>query len=365
MKKILKVVVFISIFIIILHLLDVLFNPTGTEKEWNEANAILEFYKQNKNTIDVMYFGNSSVYSGISPMEIYQNTGITSYTFSTPGQKVWSSYYLIKETLKTQSPKIIFLDVGEFFSNKDSQDELNIRRAIDPLKFSFNKIEMIMDNVYGLSFYDKLSCIIPAIRYHSRVDQLDEADFRKFLNTNDYTYKGYILEDRVNAYNNSSKKNKKNKKKSSYSTESEVNTENVKTFENNNTEFSTEVSEKLYKIIKLCDEKNIKLVLLNMPSPKTWQQEKSDTINDFADKESLEYIDLNTDENVSMDWQKDSEDGGDHLNIYGAEKVGKYLSDYLLNNYSLENHKNDEKYSDWNTMLEKYNLEKENKKINN
>ena len=70
---------------------------------------------------------------------------------------------------------------------------MSIRRAIDSLKFSKNKLEMIWDEDYKLSNYDKLSCIFPILRFHSRWDKLDESDLRKFVFEGNYTDKGYLL----------------------------------------------------------------------------------------------------------------------------------------------------------------------------
>ena len=61
----------------------------------------------------------------------------------------------------------------------------------------------------------------------------------------------------------------------------------------------------------------------------------------------------------TTDWDKDTQDEGNHLNIYGAEKVGKYIATYLKNNYNLDDHRNDEKYQKWNDELENYKKQKE------
>ena len=56
-----------------------------------------------------------------------------------------------------------------------------------------------------------------------------------------------------------------------------------------------------------------------------------------------------------IDWPTDSIDGV-HSNIFGANKMTNYIGEYLNNNYKLINHKNDPKYSRWDSDLINYNF---------
>ena len=178
-KNVLKIIIFLTIFMILFCALGRFFNPTGTIMEWFQSYTVTEFYKERNNSIDVLYVGNSCIYTGVSPMEVYKHTGITGYAFSTSGQRMVSSYYFIKEAFRTQQPKLVILEIGEAFTGIDKNDEMSIRRAIDSLKFSKNKLEMIWDEDYRLSNYDKLSCIFPILRFHSRWDISFRKDNKK------------------------------------------------------------------------------------------------------------------------------------------------------------------------------------------
>ena len=320
-KNILKIVVFITIFMILFCVLGIFFNPTGTIKEWFQSYTVIEFYKEKKNSIDVLYVGNSCVYTGISPMEIYKNTGITGYAFSTSGQRIVSSYYFIKEAFKTQTPKLVFLEIGEAFTGIDQNDEMSIRRAIDSLKFSKNKLDMIFDEDYQLSNYDKLSCIFPILRFHSRWNNLDESDLRKFVFKGNYTEKGYLLEKNIKKYNGKIDKRLKN--------DQEKETDDVKEIQLEISKIPAEVRVKIDKIIEYCKQKNSELIFIKLPEPLAWNEEKHEIIKYYAKEKNIKFIDLNYDEKINIDWQTDTQDEGNHLNLYGAKKVGQYLSDYL------------------------------------
>ena len=50
---------------------------------------------------------------------------------------------------------------------------------------------------------------------------------------------------------------------------------------------------------------------------------------------------------IGINWKTDSLDQGDHLNFSGAEKVTKYLGNYLSEKYKLPDHRGDSAYAAW------------------
>ena len=108
------------------------------------------------------------------------------------------------------------------------------------------------------------------------------------------------------------------------------------------------------KIKKLCDDNNIKLVLIGNPSKRSWSYSKILTINKIAKDYDLEFVDMNTDNPTNIDWISDTKDKGIHLNYRGAKKVSKYIGNYLKETNLLEDHRNDEKYKDWHIAYQKY-----------
>lgn len=348
-----KIIAFIVIFILLMHFFGILFNPTGTYKEWFQSYTIIEFYKQERDTVDFLYVGNSCVYTGISPMEMYNNIGVTGYSLSTPRQQMWSSYYWIKEAFQYQKPQAVFLEVGEAFSNLQSNDELSIRRAIDSMKLGKTKLEMIQDDDFELSGFDKLTCIFPVLRYHSRWNKIDEVDFRKFADKYEYTFFGFLMNKNVKKYGKDIDQNKNKKIKPRAE---EINPEAI---------LAKETIEKMERIEKYCKDNNSELVLIKVPEPRFWSEDKSRIIAEYAKERGLKFIDLNYDENINIDWATDTQDGGDHLNLKGAEKVGTYLSNFIKSNFEIEDHREDIKHQKWNQRQEEYNFRKNNNNQNN
>ena len=110
------------------------------------------------------------------------------------------------------------------------------------------------------------------------------------------------------------------------------------------------------KIIDICKENNTELVLTYIPSPVTWSEEKYNEIQNFAKSHNLKYIDLNKNNLADINWKDDTEDGGWHLNLYGAMKVTDYIGRVLKDEYNLPNHKKDEEYNGWYEEEKRYDI---------
>ena len=94
-----------------------------------------------------------------------------------------------------------------------------------------------------------------------------------------------------------------------------------------------------------------------MMLPTNWNHSNHKTMKKFCKDENIEFLDLNDKEKrdeIKIDWKRDSKDGGDHLNHYGARKVTHYLEKYLSDMNILQDHRNDNEYSNWNDSYKIY-----------
>ena len=311
------------------------------------AGAMRDMYKQDKNTIDVLYVGDSNVYTGVSPLEIYNNIGVTGFSASTPGLDLIGSYYVTKEFFKTQSPKIVMLDTGEFFTTRDYFTELSTRSEIDYMNFSLDKLDLINEKYFDFSLKEKISFVFPLIRFHDRYQRLTEFDVRKVIQKAEISYKGYLYNIKIEKY--------KNKSKNNYQEYKKFKEEHKKIdIENSDLKILDYVNEKIDLLKELCQKNNSELILISMPVTDERAMEKHEIIQKFADEKGIKYINLNFESDEPIDWETDTQDKGQHLNIKGAEKVGRYLSKYLIDNFNFENKKENEKYKKWNEVLQAY-----------
>ena len=63
---------------------------------------------------------------------------------------------------------------------------------------------------------------------------------------------------------------------------------------------------------------------------------------------------------IGIDYETDTYDGGLHMNLSGAEKITRYLGDALQQNIELEDRRDDQKLAAaWNEKRERYDWDKE------
>jgi len=48
-------------------------------------------------------------------MDLYEEKGITSYVYSTSGQRIPTSYYYLKNVFRTQKPELVFVSADLAF----------------------------------------------------------------------------------------------------------------------------------------------------------------------------------------------------------------------------------------------------------
>ena len=219
-------------------------------------------------------------------------------------QRIPETYYMLKQGFKGQSPKIVMLETNTLF------------RDIGAVKSTQAILEQ-MGQYY-----------LPVFRYHNLwKTAVDEPK----IHTN---YKGFVIRDEVAPYEGKPDYMKKKKK-------CETMPKYVKIY--------------LEKIEELCEKNNAQLLLVSMPSPKNWNHKRHAEMQQYADEKGIAYLDLNEKvEELGLNWAEDTQDKGDHLNVYGAEKVTSYLGNYLEDNYELEDHRNDPAYEAWNQLAEQY-----------
>lgn len=347
LKKILYVFGFLCFLLIGLIVLSRIFEPKRLTNIDNMYTHIIKgFYNEEKNSLDVMFMGNSDVYRGIAPIELWDEYGITSYSYTSPGQRMWTGYYILKDALKYQHPKVIFFNVDSLFNETSSSDN-NYRKVFDGMPNDEVKFEAINDPIYNFSLKTKISFYFPIFRFHSRYNELTEDDFKYAFYNGKFDYKGMDL------------------------ITTKVPYEREFRYLNNDYDASipTKCKKYLDLIIELCKKENINIVLFELPSADSWTNKRHETTALYAKEHNVPFLDFNYNtEEFDFNWLEDTSDGGDHLNVYGATKITRQIGKYIDENYDLKDHRSDKNYSDWNESSKKYHEDiilKENGKLSN
>lgn len=273
--------------------------------------SLIQIQKEPENSIDLLILGDSLSYTALSPMQMWRDYGITSFIGGQSGQKIHETYYMLKTALETQSPKLVVIETDVL---------LHSRTGLGRIR---EKIE------------EKLSFYFPVFRYHNI--------WKPLLMGTEYaeeSYKGFMLRDTIQAY-----------KKGEYMKETA-----------DKVTLSPVVTEYMDKIINLCSENDIQILLVSTPSPVNYNFKKYNALKEYAKENNLKYLDMNLKvKKLGINWESDTLDKGDHLNLLGAQKITGYFGDYLKSRYNLLDHRKDKKYEMWNRDAEDYEKKLEKK----
>lgn len=308
-SKVLKCVVFLLILLALMGLVSFGFAPKNNTPEGDidnvKANGILG---EKSDSIDVLIVGDSESYTAVTPMQMWNEQGFTSYICGTSAQKLPFTLQFIERGFRSQSPKVVVLETNEIFRK------------------------------YSLSDYilSRTENYLPIFSFHDRWKTMKWSElFSKASFTWTDTFKGYR-----------------------YNTEiQEADTSSYMKYTDAIQEIPSSNLKCLKQIQKICEDNNAKLLLVSIPSTRNWNYKRHNAIQKYAEENGLAYIDMNLmNEEISIDWKKDTRDKGDHLNYYGAVKVSGYLGKYLKEEYKLSDHRNDKEYARWNADYEKYRM---------
>ena len=318
MKK-LKVFILIIVFLFLFIFINELFAQKYVTN-FPEGSMIDDYYEDPENH-EVIILGDCEVYANFTPMVMYKNEGITAYVRGNSHQLIWQSYGLLKETLKYEIPKVVVLNVASLKVSEPEKEPYN-RLLLDKMKWSKEKIEIIKSSMTEDESF--ISYIFPIIRYHSRYNELTLDDLKYMFNHKVVTYNGYLINKEIKGVSTLPTK----KRLGSY------------TFKDN-------VIDYLDKIRELCQENNIKLVLIKAPSLYPyWYTEYDNQVRDYANKYDLDYYNfLDNIEEIGIDYSHDTYDGGLHLNLYGATKLSTYFGSILKDKYDLTDYRLDNEIS--------------------
>ena len=286
-----------------------------------EEGSMISAYYDQAGGHDVIFIGDCELYANFSPLEMYRTYGITAYVRGNSQQLIWQSYYVLEETLKYETPKVVVFNVNSMRYGEPVSEAYN-RLALDQMRWSKQKVQMILASMTEEE--DFLSYVFPILRYHSRFDELTSEDFEYLLKTKENTWNGYQLHQTVEPMGRLPAK----RPLPDY-------------------RFADVCYEYLEKMTALCKENGIELILVKAPSQYPyWYDEYDAQIGEFAETHGLAYYNfVAVTEQIGLDFATDTYDAGLHLNLSGAVKLSNYFGQILVDNHGIKDHRGDPEIS--------------------
>ena len=318
-KNILRAVATTVAILLCLYLLQRLLMPKYAT-DVVEGALIAEYYKEEKDH-DVVFIGDCEVYENFSPYILWKEYGINSYIRGSAQQLIWQSYYLLEDTLRYEKPEIVIFNVLSMKYNEPQKEAYN-RMSLEGMKWSDSKIKSIQASMTEEENF--LDYVFPILRYHSRWSELTWEDVKYMFHTPKVSHNGYYMRVDVKPAENVPE----GKVLADYN-------------------FGENAYSYLDKITKLCKENDIQLILVKAPSLYPyWYEEWEVQMEEYAEENELLYINfLELQEETGLDFMSDTYDAGLHLNLFGAEKITRYLGEILREQEGIEDRREEEHLS--------------------
>lgn len=366
-KNVIKVTVFLGILGVFFWGAQRIVMPKYYYPNTTVAEAASRIYRgfldEEKDSIEAIFAGTSPMTYSVSPVELYEEYGFTSYNLASARQPLAVARYALQTALKTQDPKVFVLDVSSLFT--DFYDGAGFKYVTEQVPLSAEKLQLLQEmSTLSDDEDDMVSGLFPMINYHSRWKELDENDFTYLKDSDHFFTKGYYLNVKeipsyidVDYMNNEAQEMIADNLKVTYTWEEQqlsTEKEDDELYEANVSDYNLQV---LLDIADICEENGVKLLLVKIPvvdSPamymSSWTEKRSAVVKEIAEEYKLDYLDMVYDVDCGIEWLTDTADGGGHLNFLGAEKVTHILGQYLVENYKLEQ----QEYTAWDKDTKLY-----------
>ncbi len=334
--------------ILILALFQALLIPKYMES--TQEGAMIAEYYGNAGNNDVIFIGDCEVYENFSPITLWEEYGITSYIRGSPQQTIWQSYYLMEETFRYETPKVMVFNVLSMkYDTVDSTGSQTRREAynrltLDGMRWSSSKWNAILASMTEeeRQWEGMLTYLFPILRYHDRWSELTSEDFRYLFHRDTVTHNGYLMQTGVKPM-----------------TDTHVSAPLA------DYSFGETSWHYLDGMRQLCEAHGVQLVLVKSPTLyPVWWWEWDQQIQQYAEENGLLYINmLEYEDAIGIDWSTDTYDTGLHLNVYGAEKASRWFGQVLAEECGVPDRREDAEISAlWEEKADAYYADIQQKK---
>ncbi len=299
-----------------------------TPKQEYGICPMTNLYMQPAGTVDVLVVGTSLAYAGINTNVLWREYGMATYDLCGAEQPFWETYYLLREALTLQHPKLIILETKAACYNKNYSSRA---RTIQHTFGILNPIHRI-EAIYGCQEdpREALGFVLAYPQIHNRYSEVSWEDF-SWPPTNQgrgSSWKGFIEDDLVDPH----------VRPFGYVTVPQV--------------LSRRSQEYVRKMIALAKSEDIPILLAVFPNPH-YDTDAAflDSLWTIANENKVPYVDYNDQFFHIVDYATDFADW-EHLNVRGSIKMslrlGKDINDY----YHLPDHRGDPAYASYDVCAD-------------
>ncbi len=322
-ERIIKIISFLSA----LCLIFVCLNSFLCVNDRRARIFIRGFYKEPKNSIDVILIGPSELYSDFNSPLAWQEYGFTSYSLSVPAMTENLYKPALETALSRQKPKLVVFEIAGFLPKKN---EAVLRKWIDNSPWNAQKLKTIKELAPKENRY---SYYFPFFKYHMNLLKNPEIVSESLSDALKLWNKPYY---KTKSFSSIAKQDKTKKlKKRSYTV-------------------SSENKANLEKLLKYCKSEGLQNVLFIYSPHKSvfTTLESFDYLEKTVNSYGYDFINLNSSyEEIGLDVTCDFYNR-EHLNIFGSQKYTKYLGKLFSERYDVISKHDESVIAEWNDSAE-------------
>ena len=112
----------------------------------------------------------------------------------------------------------------------------------------------------------------------------------------------------------------------------------------------------LMELVDYCEQENITVLFVVTPLSLTDETQlgMQNAAVELVRSRGFDVLDMDDlSEEIGIDYKTDYYNGS-HMNMHGSIKVTSYLSQYLIQNYGLQDKRGDSAYADWDIASDRY-----------
>ncbi|MDE5939608.1 MAG: hypothetical protein K2H37_11055 [Lachnospiraceae bacterium] len=295
------------------------------EANYDGNQSMDGFYRLDRDSVDVVFYGSSHVYSGVNVAALWDDYGIAGYDMAGTMQTLWNSYYNMEETLKYQSPRLMVVDLYGIRIEEEYYGSTNVIKNVSSMRFSVNKIRNVWNSVPHEEF---LSYLLSYPLTHDSYKELGRGNFEEGVNNvgGDW-YKGYKPSYGVTRYDTLPQVSAGAEKRP-------PSWKNRKYLDN---------------MVRLAGEHQIQLAFIVVPYEGINEEDQMlyQWAEEYAQENGILFLNGNTRlEEMGFDPAGDYAEAS-HLNHSGACKFTAYLASWLTEHCDLADHRGDDRWDSW------------------
>ena len=323
------------IFLCIIAALVLVFDSCLGFADASRSNTVFdEFYAQEENSVDCIYFGSSVTQRAYVVPVAYKEHGVRAYSIACGTQPFVLTKYLMEEAQKTQDPKLFIVELKGVCKSPDDLWDAAYRRVIDNMKYSLTRVDAIkaMERFAANAKEDTgvdetgLSYYFPIIKYHTRWNPSKQPNYFN----NIYYFNGYSLDGGLSF-----------KIRERHTLEYDEHTDPI----------DPVMEESLNELLDYCDTlENAKVLFVIAPYESSelgmGKLNYAKNIVEGRGYECLNFLPIEKREELGL---KDNTSyyNKEHLNYYGSLKYTEYLTSYIMENYGITDRRGQDGSGSW------------------